>query len=70
MIRAMFLLGDLLGLGHSTSAFGYTLALILTWFVVIGGVANFLIAFSVAQVLVERKQNLARIRAYDETHPA
>jgi hypothetical protein len=70
MILVMFLLGDLLGLGHSTSAFGYTLALILTWFVLIGGVANFLIAYSVAQVLLERKQNQARVRAYDEIHSA
>jgi phage shock protein PspC (stress-responsive transcriptional regulator) len=60
--------GDLLGLGHSLSAFGYSLALILTWFVLLGIVVNFLVAYIIAQVLIERRENQARIRAYDEAH--
>jgi hypothetical protein len=60
------LFGDLLGLGHSTSSFGYTLALILTWFVSIPALATFLIGYSVIAVLAERKENQARMRAYDE----
>jgi Trk-type K+ transport system membrane component len=61
-------LGDFFGLGHSLSAFGYTLALILTWFVIIGAVAGFLINYSLLAVLAERRENQARIRAYDEAH--
>ncbi len=63
-----FALGDFLGLGHSLSAFGYTLALILTWFVIIGAVAGFLINYALLTVLAERRENQARIRAYDEKH--
>jgi cell division protein FtsX len=61
--------GDFFGLGHSISALGYTLALILTWFVLLGLVAGFLINYSLLQVLAERRENQARIRAYDEAHP-
>jgi hypothetical protein len=61
-------LGDILGLGHSLSAFGYSLALILTWFVAIGLLVNGLVVYIVGQVLVERKANQARIRAYDAAH--
>ncbi|MGH2836006.1 MAG: hypothetical protein ACRDLT_06125 [Solirubrobacteraceae bacterium] len=58
----------ILGLGESPSAFGITLALILTWFVVMGGVVNFLVGFIVSQTMVERKQNQERAREYDARH--
>jgi F0F1-type ATP synthase assembly protein I len=53
---------DILGLGHSTSSFGETLALLIT-FLGIGVVANVLIVYAVAQVLAERKQNQERQQA-------
>ncbi len=62
------LFADFLGLGHSLSAFGYTLALILTWFVLIPALATFMIGYSVVIVLAERRENQARIAAYDERH--
>jgi hypothetical protein len=65
MIRgAMLVLADLLGLGHSTSSFGETLALIIT-FLGIGVVANVLIGYAVFVSMAERKQNQERIAAYD-----
>jgi energy-converting hydrogenase Eha subunit E len=62
------LFADFLGLGHSLSAFGYTLALILTWFVAVPALATFLIAYAVIAVLAERRENQARIRAWDQAH--
>ena len=59
---------DLFGLGHSLSAFGYTLALILTWFVAIPALATFMIGYSVITILAERRENQARIAAYDARH--
>ena len=59
MLWAMFLLGDILGLGHSVSSFGVTLALLIT-FLGIGIVANILIVYVVAQVMAERRQNRER----------
>jgi hypothetical protein len=56
---AMLFLGDILGLGHSMSSFGETLALLIT-FLGIGVVANILIAYAVAQVMGERRQNQER----------
>ncbi|MGO9957098.1 MAG: hypothetical protein ACLP50_14210 [Solirubrobacteraceae bacterium] len=50
---------DILGLGHSVSSFGETLALLIT-FLGIGVVANLLIAYTVAQVMAERRQNQER----------
>lgn len=65
MIRgAMLVLADLLGLGHSQSSFGETLALLIT-FLGIGIVANLLIGYAVIAVLAERRQNQERIAAYD-----
>jgi hypothetical protein len=58
----------ILGLGESPSSFGQTLALVLTWFVVMGGVVNFLVGLIVSQVMVERKQNQLRAREYDARH--
>jgi membrane protein YqaA with SNARE-associated domain len=67
MIHGMHLViaSGLLGLGESPSSFGQTLALILTWFVVMGGVVNFLVGYIMSQVMVERKQNQQRRREYD-----
>ncbi len=62
------LFGDLLGLGHSLSAFGYTLALIISWFVLIPALATFMIGYAVITILAERRENQARIAAYDERH--
>ena len=57
--------GAILGLGQSASSFGTSLALILTWFVIMGGVVNFIVGYIVSQVMVERKQNQERAREYD-----
>jgi hypothetical protein len=59
----MFLAADILGLGHSISAFGQTLALLIT-FLGIGVVANILIVYAVGQVLAERRQNQERAERY------
>ncbi|HET9094825.1 MAG TPA: hypothetical protein VFN36_07015 [Solirubrobacteraceae bacterium] len=58
----------ILGLGESPSSFGQSLALILTFFVVMGGVVNFLVGYIVSAVMVERKQNQERAREYDARH--
>jgi hypothetical protein len=64
----MVLAGDILGLGHSISSFGETLALAIT-FLGIGVVANILIVYAVGQVLAERKQNQERVEQYQSrTH--
>jgi len=55
----MLLAADILGLGHSTSSFGVTLALLIT-FLGIGVIANVLIVYAVVQVLAERRENQAR----------
>ncbi|HWD76398.1 MAG TPA: hypothetical protein VG371_14750 [Solirubrobacteraceae bacterium] len=55
----MLLAADILGLGHSTSSFGETLALLIT-FLGIGIVANVLIVYAVGQVMAERRQNQER----------
>jgi membrane protein YqaA with SNARE-associated domain len=70
MIHGVHLLfaSGILDLGESPSSFGTTLALILTWFVVMGGVVNFIVAYIVGQVMVERKQNQQRRREYDARH--
>jgi phage shock protein PspC (stress-responsive transcriptional regulator) len=60
--------GSILGLGQSVSSFGTTLALILTFFVVMGGVVNFIVGYIVSQAMVERKQNQERQREYDARH--
>jgi hypothetical protein len=59
---------DFLGLGHSLSPFGYTLALILTWFVLLPVLAMFLISYAVILILAERRENQTRMAAYDERH--
>ena len=64
----MLIAADFLGLGHSTSSFGETLALALT-FLGVGVIANVLIVYAVAQVLAERRQNRERMDAYDRSQP-
>ena len=64
----MLIAADLLGLGHSTSSFGQTLALALT-FLGVGVIANVLIIYAVVQVLAERRQNRERMDAYDRSQP-
>jgi membrane protein implicated in regulation of membrane protease activity len=57
---------DILGLGHSISSFGQTLALLIT-FLGIGVIANLLIAYTVGQVLAERKQNQERMEKFRQS---
>jgi hypothetical protein len=64
----MLIAADFLGLGHSTSSFGETLALGLT-FIGVGVIVNVLIAYAVFVVLAERKQNRERMDAYDRSQP-
>ena len=66
--RRMLIAADLLGLGHSTSSFGVTLALALT-FLGIGVIANILIGYVVVVALSERRQNRERMDAYDRSQP-
>jgi membrane protein YqaA with SNARE-associated domain len=70
MILAMHFViaSGILGLGKSVSSFGQTLALILTFFVVLGGLVNILIGYIVGQVMVEHKENTDRRQAYDAAH--
>ena len=56
---------DILGLGQSHSSLGITLALVITFFLALGGLANLLIGYTVFSVLAERRQNRERIDAYD-----
>lgn len=58
----------ILGLGQSPSSFGFTLALILIFVVIMGGLANALIGYVVAQVMAERRQNIERRVEYDARH--
>ena len=60
----MLVAADILGLGHSTSSFGETLALAII-FLGIGILANLLIGYAVFSALAERKQNQERMDAYD-----
>jgi len=62
----MLIAADFLGLGHSTSSFGETLALGLT-FIGIGIIANVLIAYAVFQVLAERRQNQERTERFRQS---
>jgi hypothetical protein len=62
----MVLAGDILGLGHSISSFGETLALLIT-FLGIGVVANLLIVYAVGQALGERRQNRERVERLQES---
>jgi phage shock protein PspC (stress-responsive transcriptional regulator) len=68
MMAAMHLViaSGILGLGESPSSFGQTLALILTFFVIMGGVVFFIVGYIVSEAMVERKENLERMREYDD----
>jgi hypothetical protein len=57
---------DILGLGHSISSFGETLALLIT-FLGIGVVANIVIVYAVGQVLAERRQNQERAERFRQS---
>ena len=65
MLAAMLSAASILSLGESPSAFGQTLALLIT-FLGIGVIANLLIAYVVAQVLAERKQNQERQQGFEQ----
>jgi membrane protein YqaA with SNARE-associated domain len=58
----------ILGLGQSPSSFGQTLALVLVFVVLLGGVVNFVVGYILAQVLGERAANQKRRREYDAQH--
>jgi membrane protein implicated in regulation of membrane protease activity len=66
MLWPMLAAGDILGLGHSISSFGATLALLIT-FLGIGVVANLLIVYAVGQVLAERRQNHERAERFRQS---
>jgi hypothetical protein len=57
---------DILGLGHSISSGGETLALLIT-FIGIGIVANLLIVYAVGVVLAERRQNQERAERFRQS---
>ena len=66
IIRGVVLVpADFLGLGHSHSSFGITLALAITFVVAVGGIAQLLIGYAVVSVMAERRQNRERAAAYD-----
>jgi hypothetical protein len=65
LIAHAFQFADILGLGHSVSSFGETLALLIT-FLGIGIVANVLIAYAVFQAMAERRQNQERQQALQD----
>jgi energy-converting hydrogenase Eha subunit E len=62
----MLFFGDLLGLGHSTSSFGETLALLIT-FLGIGVIANLLIVYTVLQVMAEKRENQERVERLQQS---
>jgi hypothetical protein len=57
----------ILSLGDTPSAFGQTLALLIT-FLGIGLLANLIIVYIIGQVMVERRQNQERMREFDAKH--
>jgi len=65
MLAAMLSSAAILSLGEAPSAFGSTLALLIT-FLGIGVIANVLIVYVVAQVLAERKQNQERRQGFEQ----
>jgi hypothetical protein len=69
MIRAMVLvpISAILSLGETPSAFGQTLALLIT-FLGIGVLVNLLIVYIIGQVMLERRQNQERMREFDAKH--
>jgi hypothetical protein len=65
MLASMLAGAAILSLGETPSAFGQTLALLIT-FLGIGVIANLLIVYVVAQVLAERKQNHERKQGFEQ----
>ena len=61
-------IGSILGLGESVSSSGQTLALLIAFVLVMGGVVNFIIWLAARSALNERKQNQQRMREYDSQH--
>ena len=64
----MLTAADILGLGHSISSSGETIALLIT-FIGIGIVVNLLVVYAVGVVLAERRQNQERAARYREHVP-
>jgi hypothetical protein len=58
------IMASILGLGDKPSAFGQTLALVIT-FIGIGIFVNVLVVYVVFQVLAEHKQNQERQQSFD-----
>jgi hypothetical protein len=66
MMSAMSIVfAQILGLGKAPSAFGVTLAMILTWVVGLGGLVAVLVWFILGQVKSEHKENLQRAAEFD-----
>jgi hypothetical protein len=65
---SLLIASGFLDLGQAPSAFGVTLALIITFVLAIGGLVNFLVWYIVNQVMMERRQNQRRMREYDARH--
>ena len=59
------IVASILGLGDKPSAFGQTLALIIT-FIGIGIFVNVLVVYIVFQVLAEHKQNQERQQGFEQ----
>ena len=56
---------QILGLGKAPSAFGVTLAMILSWVFAVGGLTGVLVWFIIGQVKSEHKENLQRAAEFD-----
>ena len=65
MLSAVLTAASILSLGESPSAFGQTLALLIT-FLGVGVIANVLIVYVIAQVLAERRENQERQRGFEQ----
>lgn len=65
MLSAMLTAASILSLGQSPSAFGQTVALLIT-FLGVGVIANVLIVYVIAQVLAERRENQERQRGFEQ----
>jgi hypothetical protein len=65
MLCGVIAAADILGLGHSISSFGETLALLIT-FLGIGVLANILIVYAAMQAMAERRENQERRQRYEQ----
>lgn len=69
MILSMHVVfAQILGLGKPPSAFGITLAMILTWVVCLGGLTTAVIICIKGQAKAERKEDLYRAAKFDAEH--